>query len=68
MFKISKLEMERRKQGLTQKKLHEKSGVGTTTICKIERYGIENIPVTTLRKLSKALNITVSQLFFSDNN
>ncbi|WP_160693058.1 helix-turn-helix transcriptional regulator [Clostridium sp. C2-6-12] len=63
---LSTLELERRKQGLTQKQLYAKSGVSTSTICNIERNGIKTIPVRTLEKLAEALNTTVTELFFSD--
>lgn len=63
---ISGLELERRKQGLTQKELYAKSGVSTSTICNIERNGIDTIPVGTLKKLSSALGSNVAQIFFSD--
>lgn len=65
---LTALEFERRKQGLTQKQLYAKSGVSTSTICNIERKGIETIPVYTLRKLAKALNTTVQELFFSEED
>lgn len=63
---LTALELERRKQGLTQKQLYAKSGVSTSTIVRIEKNGIKTIPVRTLEKLSTALGKTVSQLFFSD--
>lgn len=63
---LSALELERRKQGLTQKELYAKSGVSTSTICKIEKNGIKTIPVGTLEKLAAALDKTVAQLFFSE--
>ena len=63
---MTALELERRKQGLTQKELYAKSGVSTSTICNIENNGIDTIPVGTLKKLAIALNTTVAELFFSD--
>ena len=60
------LKLARIKKGLTQKELCEKSGVSAATICNIERNGIDTIPVKTLKKLAKALDTTVSTLFFSD--
>lgn len=63
---MSKLKVERAKRDWTQTTLSEKSGVARVTICNIERKGIETIPVYTLRKLAKALNTTVSELFFSE--
>ncbi len=60
------LKLERVKKGLTQEELSKKSGVSRVSICNIERNGIENVPVCTLRKLAAALNKSIAQLFFSD--
>ncbi|WP_294395295.1 helix-turn-helix transcriptional regulator [uncultured Clostridium sp.] len=60
------LKLERVKKGWTQEQLHQKSGVGKVSICNIERKGIEKVPVYTLRKLAKALDTTVAELFFSE--
>lgn len=61
-----KLKVERVKKGWTQEELAKKSGVARVTISNIERKGIKNIPVYTLEKLAKALDITVAELFFSE--
>lgn len=60
------LKLARIARGWTQEELHKKSGVGKVSICNIEKNGIENIPVYTLRKLAKALETTVPELFFSE--
>ena len=60
------LKLARVKKGWTQEKLSEESDVGRVTISNIERKGIENIPVYTLRKIAKALDTTVQELFFSE--
>jgi putative transcriptional regulator len=59
-----KIKVERVKKGWTQEQLSEKSGVGRVSISNIERKGIENIPVSTLRKLSAALGLSINELFF----
>ena len=64
---MSKLKIERVKKDWTQEKLSNKSGVGRVTISIIERKGIENTPVKTLKKLAKALDTTVAELFFSED-
>lgn len=51
---------ERRKLGMTQKQLSEKSGVSTTTIANLELGRDPN--VRTLRKIAVALNTTPAQL------
>jgi putative transcriptional regulator len=61
-----KLKVERVRRDWTQEELARKSGVGRVTISNIERKGIKNIAVYTLEKLAKALDIKVSELFFSD--
>ena len=61
------LKLARVKKGLTQIQLCEKSGVSPATICNIERNGIDTIPVKTLKKLAKALDTTVAELFFSED-
>lgn len=63
---VSKIKIERVKKGWTQDKFSKESGVSRVSICNIERNGIENVPVCTLRKLAAALNKNVAQLFFSD--
>lgn len=64
---MSKLKIERVKKDWTQEKLSNESGVGRVTISIIERKGIENTPVKTLKKLAKALDTTVAELFFSED-
>lgn len=65
---MSKLKIERVKKDWTQEKLSNESGVGRVTISVIERKGIENTPVKTLKKLAKALDTTVQELFFSEED
>ena len=60
-FKIARI-----KKGYTQEKLSEVSNVGRATISKIEVHGIETVPVKTLEKLAKALDMTITELFFAD--
>lgn len=56
------LKIERIKRNLTQKELQEISGVSTVTIGKIERGEIENVTLTTYKKLAQALEIPIEQL------
>lgn len=60
------LKIARIKKGWTQEKLSNESGVSRASICKIERNGIDTIPVSTLKKLARSLDTTVEELFFSD--
>lgn len=62
-FKIARI-----KQNLTQEALANKSGVSRITISNLERNKIEigNIRAGVLVKLSKALDTTVQELFFSE--
>lgn len=57
------LKLERVKRNLTQEELSQKSGVGRITISIIERKGIENTQVNVLRKLSDALELSVTKFF-----
>ena len=57
-----RLREERRRAALTQGELAEASGVGITTIVRIERGQITEPRVSTLRKLADALDITPAQL------
>lgn len=52
----------RRRAALTQTELAEKSGVGITTITRIEQGHITEPRVSTLRKLSNALDIRPADL------
>ena len=52
-----KLRRSRRRAALTQTELAEKSGVGITTITRIEAGHIPEPRVSTLRKLADALGV-----------
>ncbi|EHK2357044.1 helix-turn-helix domain-containing protein [Clostridium perfringens] len=60
------IKIARIKKGWNQRKLSEISGVGITSITKIEKHGIDHVKVSTLKKLAAALDTTVQELFFSD--
>lgn len=63
---VARLKVERVEKGWTQEELAKESDVGRVTISNIERKGIKNIPVYTLEKLAKALDMKVAELFFSE--
>ena len=56
------LKLERVKRNLTQKELQELSGVSRVTIRKIEKGLIENVTLSTYKKLAQALDIPVEEL------
>lgn len=56
------LKLERVKRNLTQKELQELSGVSRVTIRKIEKGLIENVTLSTYKKLAQALEIPVEEL------
>lgn len=60
---MTKLEELRRKAGLTQRELSEKSGVSLPTISKIENGGINSVIGWSLLRLANALNVNVGDLF-----
>lgn len=62
-----KLKLERIKRGMNQKELSQISKVCQTTIVKIEKGDIDSITIGTLKKISKALGVPVTELFFGDD-
>lgn len=60
------LKIARIRKGLTQRQLVKLSNVGLTSITKIEKHGIETATVSTLRKLAEALDMSVVDLFFKE--
>ena len=60
------VKLARNKAGLTQKELAALVGLSNVTIVKIERGNYDNITRATMIKIAKALNSTVRELFFSD--
>ncbi len=58
--------IERFKKNMTQDELSNLSGVSRITIHKIETKGIDGVRVGILKKIAKALDSTVQELFFSD--
>lgn len=67
-----KIKIARIKNGLTQKKLREKLineysiGISPCTIVAIERGDYSNLNYEKMKAISAALNSTVQELFFSD--
>ena len=67
MRKGLKVKFARLKKGLTQVQLREKSKTSLTTIVAIEKgKSIDGLRVGTLKKIAAALDSTVEELFFSD--
>ncbi|MEX0050088.1 helix-turn-helix transcriptional regulator [Clostridium butyricum] len=54
------------KAGLTQKELGMLAGTSNVTIVKIEKGDIDSVKLGTLKSIAKALNTTVMELFFTD--
>lgn len=61
----TRLKYWRRRKGLTQHDLAREAGVSNQTIVNIEKYGKVPI-VSTVRKLTEALNITTEEFFTDD--
>ena len=59
------LKKARRRAMLTQEELAEKSGVGITTINRIEKGRVEDPHFSTLRKLAQALDVDPAELVSS---
>ncbi len=67
MKKNLKFKFKRLEKDLTQAELREKSKTSIQTIVDIERgKSIDGLRVGTLKKLALALDTTVQELFFSD--
>lgn len=60
------LKVERIKRDWTQSDLANASGIGLSTVVKIEKGNIDNVSVSILKKISKALEVPVAELFFSE--
>ena len=60
---MTKLEEFRRKAGLSQEALAEKSGVSRPIIVKIENGGIDAVIGRNIRKLADALGVSIADLF-----
>lgn len=63
----SKLKVERIKQNKTQEDVAIAANICRTTISYIENGRVDNIQLGTLKKIAKALNSTVQELFFSND-
>jgi transcriptional regulator with XRE-family HTH domain len=61
-----RLKKVRRRAMLTQEQLAEKSGVGITTINRIEKGRVEDPHFSTLRKLAEALEVDPAELVRGD--
>ena len=61
----NKLKEWRKKRGLTQSELAEKSNVSRATIAGIESGAIDTVTTDTILKLSSALNVSVPKIFFT---
>jgi transcriptional regulator with XRE-family HTH domain len=57
-----RLKRARRRAILTQEQLADKSGVGVTTINRIEKGHVEDPHFSTLRKLAQALEVDPAEL------
>lgn len=60
---MTKLEELRRKAGLSQEELAEKSGVSRAVIVKIENSNTDRVLGRTIRKLAEALGVSMAELF-----
>lgn len=56
------LKVERAKRNWTQEKLANEAGICRLTVSNIERNGFGNMQVNVLRKISKALDVTIDEL------
>lgn len=62
------LKLARIKMGLTQKQLAQLVGLSNVTISHIEKGNDDTVTKATMVKIAKALNTTVQELFFSEED
>ncbi|MDY6226990.1 MAG: helix-turn-helix transcriptional regulator [Clostridium sp.] len=60
------VKLARIKAGLTQKELAALVGLSNVTIVKIEKGNYDSITRETMIKISKVLNVSIMELFFSE--
>lgn len=60
---MTEVEYKRRVAKLTQTELAEKAGINANTVRTIEKNGVENVKICTLRKLAAALDCDINELF-----
>lgn len=60
---MNRLEELRRKAGLTQAQLAEKSGVATSTISRLEVVGLNDAKIKTLLVLADAIGCRIGDFF-----
>lgn len=56
----------RKQRGITQEELAKRSGVSRTTISLLEKNNCAITTTKTLYRIAKALNVSISQIFFED--
>ncbi|MBE6064701.1 MULTISPECIES: helix-turn-helix transcriptional regulator [Clostridium] len=54
------------KKGLTQAELRELIGVSPNTLVQIEKGNYDNVKIGLAKKIAKALDSTVQELFFNE--
>ena len=57
MFNLAKLKILRERQGLTQREIHEATGLSITTISNIENGHRSSVEQGTIEKLANALGV-----------
>lgn len=63
---MNKLKEYRKTRGITQKKLSIRCGISVVTLSKIETIKNYDVSKNTMIKIAKALDTTVQELFFTD--
>lgn len=63
-----KVLLERTKLRMNQKAFAKKLGISNVTLVKIEKGELDTLKIGTLKKVAEALNSTVQELFFSEED
>lgn len=63
---INNIEKIRKQKGMTLKNLSEISNISIGYLCHLEKGSRKNPSKRTMEKISKALNKTIAEIFFSE--
>lgn len=66
MALAEKIREQRLKKELTQEELAQKAGIPYVTLVKIERESVKNPTIDTIKKIAKALEISLDELIYND--
>lgn len=66
MTLAQKIKKQRLKMELTQEELAQRASIPYVTLVKIERESVKNPTIDTIKKIAKALEISLDELIYND--